>query len=121
MILVDTSVWVEHLRSGENNLAALLNRVAVATHPMIIGELACGNLNNRELFLSLLKSLPFVDQPTHEEVFYFIEQNTLTGRGIGFIDAHLMAAVALTSDCSLWTLDRRLKAIAQEMELAYHV
>ncbi len=121
MILVDTSVWIDHLRSGNRRLADLLNRVAVATHPMVIGELACGNLNNRALFLSLIKSLPVVDLPTHDEVFFFIDQHNLMGRGIGCIDAHLMASVALTSDCLLWTLDKRLNSIARDMELDCHV
>ena len=118
MILVDTSVWIDHLRTGEEGLAALLNTSQVLIHPYIIGELACGNLKNRTEVLGLLKDLPQAPVATHEEVLLFIEKNELMGPGIGFIDAHLLAATALANDAKLWTRDNRLVQAAVKMRLA---
>lgn len=119
MILVDTSVWVDHLRKGNKNLAGLLEQQQVLIHSMIIGELACGNLTNRDEILKLLGNLPTSKKASDNEVLYFIEQNNLMGRGIGFIDFHLLVSAALTHPAVLWTVDRRLGKIAEEMNLSY--
>lgn len=121
-MLVDTSVWVDFLRSGDPNLASLLKnmpgRNRVVMHPMIIGELACGNLNNRRSLLQLWNSLNTLILASHEEVLYFIEHHDLMGRGIGYIDAHLLASVALSMDVRLWTRELRLSRLAIELDLA---
>ena len=118
MILVDTSVWIEHLRQGDERLAALLNSAQVMMHPFVAGELACGNLQNRSNLLRLFGDLPQARTATHDEVLYFIEQQALMGKGIGFIDVHLLAAVALDGNMRLWTRDKRLHNIAKELKLA---
>lgn len=116
MILVDTSVWVEHLRHGLPRLATLLQEGEVMIHPWVIGELACGNLRKRSQVLELLQGLPAVTVASDTEVLLLIEREQLMGRGIGYIDAHLVAAARL-SHCRLWTQDRRLAAVAQEQGL----
>ena len=121
MILVDTSVWVDHLRAGEPHLASLLSDNQVLGHPMVIGELACGNLRNRDEVLRFLKGLPALPLATHDEVFYLIEERRLMGRGIGFIDAHLLAATALAAPAKLWTKDMRLLKVAVGLRLAYDI
>ena len=119
MILVDTSVWVDHLRVEEPHLVSLLNQDQVLGHPMIIGELACGNLRNRDELLQFLKGLPSIPSATHDEVFYLIEERRLMGSGIGFIEAHLLAATALAAPAKLWTKDLRLLRVAVSLRLAY--
>ena len=116
MILVDTSVWVEHLRHGLPSLATLLQEGEVLIHPWVIGELACGNLRNRQQVLELLLGLPMATVASDAEVMLLIEREQLMGRGIGYIDAHLLASARL-SHCRLWTQDRRLAAVAQEQGL----
>lgn len=118
MILVDTSVWVDHLRTGDENLAMLLNRSQVLMHPFVLGELACGNLANRDEVLGLFKNLPWSPVARDDEVLVFVEEQTLMGKGIGYIDAHLLAAVALEGSARLWTRDKRLHAVADELSLA---
>ena len=118
MILVDTSIWIDHLRSGDSALEQLLETGRVWTHPFVIGELACGNLKQRKTVLSLLEDLPHVRVATDDETLFFIETNALMGRGIGYIDAHLLAAVALTGSTRLWTRDKRLNAVAESLGLA---
>ena len=113
MILVDTSVWVEHLRHGLPRLATLLQEGEVLIHPWVIGELACGNLRNRQQVLELLLGLPMATVASDTEVLLLIERERLMGRGIGYVDAHLLASVRL-SHCRLWTQDRRLAAEAPE-------
>ncbi len=120
MILVDTSVWIEHLRKGDDRLAALLNSSRVVMHPFVTGELACGNLQNRDALLRLFRNLPQSPVATHEEALHFIEQRALMGKGIGFIDVHLLAAVALDGNMRLWTRDKRLHNIAKELDLAWN-
>jgi hypothetical protein len=115
---VDTSVWVDHLRDGNKSLAGLLNQARVMCHPFIIGELACGNISNRTEILTLLKSLPTVAQAKPEEVLYFIEQNSLMGTGLGYIDVHLAASARLAG-ISIWTLDRRFNAANRKLGLSY--
>jgi len=119
MILADASIWVDHLRKGTSHLAAALNRGEVLMHPFILGELACGNLNNRREVLRLLADLPGATTGTDPEVLEFIERHALMGRAIGYIDVHLLASVALTATARLWTRDSRLAAIAADMKLAY--
>ncbi len=115
-MLVDTSVWVEHLRRGEPTLSALLDRDEVECHPFIIGELACGFLRRRSEVLILLRRLPHVPIVGHDEVLAFVERRRLMGRGIGWIDAHLLASAALSSTL-LWSRDRRLSEVARELHL----
>lgn len=117
-VLVDTSVWVDFLRSGDSVLAKMLNRNRVVMHPMIIGELACGNLKNRQALLKLWNSLSNLTQASHDEVLYFIENHHLMGKGIGYIDAHLLASVALAMDVKLWTRDLRLSRLTIALDLA---
>jgi len=118
MILVDTSVWIDHLRTGDTELAALLNNSQVLMHPFVLGELACGNLSNRDEVLALLKNLPRAAVATDDEVLFFIEQRVLMGRGIGYVDAHLLAAVALDGSARLSTRDKRLQMVAADLKLA---
>jgi predicted nucleic acid-binding protein len=118
MILVDTSVWVDHLRVGNRKLQSLLEETEVLVHPFVIGELACGSLRNREEVLTLLQALPEAQVAEHGEVMHVVEQERLYGRGIGWIDAHLLASARL-SDAPLWTLDRRLSGIASALALAF--
>lgn len=118
MILVDTSVWIDHLRGGNAKLKALLSNAAVLIHPFVIGELACGNLHNRLQILNLLGDLPKSRVAADKEVMYFIEQNALMGRGIGYVDAHLLASVSLSSPARLWTVDRKLENVASDLGLA---
>ena len=119
MILVDTSVWVEHLRAGEAQLSALLERSLVVMHPMVLGELACGNLKDRQTLLDLWRNLPQLTTAADAEVLYFLEQQHLSGRGIGYVDVHLLASVSLSADARLWTRDRRLQENAEELGLAF--
>ena len=116
MILVDTSVWVEHLRHGLPRLATLLQEGEVMIHPWVIGELACGNLRNRSQVLDLLQGLPAAMVASDVEVLLLIEREQLMGRGIGYIDAHLLASARL-SHGRLWTQDLGLAAVAQEQGL----
>jgi len=119
MILVDTSVWIDHLRSGDDRLAQLLNRSQVVMHPFVIGELACGNLRQRDEVLRLLKNLPQAVVASHDEVLHLIEHKQLMGLGIGFIDAHLLASTILSDTTGLWTHDKRLQKVARGLELAF--
>ena len=119
MILVDTSVWVDHFRRHETALADALERGDVLTHPFVIGELACGNLKHRGEVLSLLQAIPAAVVSSDAEVLHFIERRNLMGKGIGYIDAHLLASVMLTEGAQLWTRDRRLDAIAADLRLAF--
>lgn len=119
MILADTSVWIDHLRDGDDDLAGLLEATSVMMHPFILGEVACGNLVNRAELLKLLSDLPRVSVATDPEVLFFIERQALMGRGIGYIDAHLLAAVSLSPHAKLWTRDKRLEGIADNLSLAY--
>lgn len=112
MILVDTSIWIDHFRKGSAELERLLGIAQVLTHPFVIGELACGNLGARARILELLGQLPQAPLASHDEVLHYIEQHSLMGRGIGIVDAHLLASVALGNGLSLWTLDKRLQSAA---------
>lgn len=118
MILVDTSVWIDHLRSGEPALAAVLQDERVLMHPFILGELACGNLRNRHEVLELLARLPAAPMATDAEALSLIAMRALMGRGIGYVDVHLLASVALAGEAKLWTRDRRLAAAAAALAMS---
>lgn len=118
MILVDTSVWIDHLRQGDSALVAALETGQVLVHPFIVGELACGNLANRREVLALLQALPRAPVASDEEALRFIETRRLMGRGVGYVDVHLLASVALHGSATLWTRDKRLAAVAAELALA---
>ncbi len=118
MILVDTSVWVDHLRSGDPRLSALLEEARVLVHPWVTGELALGQLSRRREILGLLNHLPQARVATEAEVMTLVETRRLYGTGIGYVDAHLLAATLLTADASLWTRDRRLAAAAADLRIA---
>lgn len=118
MILVDTSVWIDHFHRGVPRLAAALNDGAVFTHSFVIGELACGHLRDRKTVLSLLAELPGAEEASHDEVLGFIDRHRLWGRGVGYADMHLLASAALTPPVRLLTHDRRLRAIAESLDLA---
>ena len=119
MILADTSVWVDHLRASDKALAALLDAGMVLAHPFVIGELALGNLRQREIVLKALADLPHASVATDAEVLHFIERHALFGSGIWYIDAHLLAAVQLTASAELWTNDKRLHSVAAKLGLAF--
>ena len=114
--LVDTSVWIDHLRRGNNRLVDLLEDGVVVCHPFIVGELACGMLRNRDQILTLLNALPTAPIADHEEVLTFVDERKLAGRGLGWIDVHLLASVLL-ADYALWTLDKALGATAAELRI----
>jgi len=118
MVLVDTSVWVSHLREGEVGLEKLLIDGEVICHPFIVGELACGNLKNRLEILTYLQSLPMTILAEDEEVLKFIENNQLMGKGLGYIDIHLIASAILT-DVPVWTFDKTLDKIAKKIGINY--
>ncbi len=118
MVLVDTSVWVSHLRDGNAELANLLNDGNVLCHPLIVGELACGNLKDRALILSFMQLLPMSIEVEHDEVLTFIEDNRLMGKGIGYVDVHLITSAVLM-DASIWTLDKKLAQAANTLRIKY--
>ena len=115
MILADTSVWVDHLRRSDSALRAALEANQICIHPMVIGELACGNLRNRTILVNL-QLLPQATIATNDEALAMIEQHKLMGRGVGFVDVHLLASARL-SNATLWTRDKRLATIAAEFRL----
>ena len=119
MILVDTSVWVHHLRSADEALIDRLDTGQVLGHPFVVGELALGNLRQRDLVLSALQDLPQAIVATHDEVLRFIERQSLYGAGIGYVDAHLLASVRMTADATLWTRDKRLHTAAEGLGLGW--
>jgi predicted nucleic acid-binding protein len=118
LILVDTSIWVDHLRSGNEVLVGLLGVGMVLAHPFVIGELALGHLRQRAIVLDAMSDLPRASVATDHEVLHFIERNALAGHGVGYVDVHLLAAVRLTPGATLWTRDRRLHAVATRLDLA---
>jgi predicted nucleic acid-binding protein len=120
VILVDTSVWVRHLRVADGTLVALLDAGQVLGHPFVTGELALGNLRRRNLVIGSLLDLPQASMATNDEVLQFIHRYSLHGIGIGYVDAHLLAAVRLSPDAALWTQDKALQAAADRLGLAWH-
>ena len=117
MILADTSVWIDYFREGLPELAERLRRSIVVMHPFVVGELACGNFSNRDATLELLQQLRSVTVAEHDEVLSFIRAQELYGRGIGYVDAHLLTA-AVIEGCQLWTKDKRLHALAATLGVA---
>lgn len=117
MVLVDTSVWIEHFRKASPALSNLLLAQQVLMHPFVRGELACGNLHQRVELLRLFDDLPHSAVAADNEVMFYIEKHQLMGKGIGFIDAHLLAATSLTQGAKLWTKDRSLGALASQLRI----
>lgn len=117
MILVDTSIWVDHLRTTNAGLVRLLGEGGVLTHPFVIGELGLGNLRNRPIVLELLRQMPRAVSATDDEVLSFIEANRLHGLGVGYIDVHLLASAKLTVGVRVWTRGQRLAAVAERLDL----
>jgi predicted nucleic acid-binding protein len=118
MILVDTSVWVDHLRAADRELIGLLESGKVFTHPFVIGELALGNPARRRQVLGALTDLPQAQVATDDEILHFIDQFSLSGLGIGYVDVHLLASTRLTAGSSLLTRDKRLAGVAERLGLA---
>lgn len=121
MILADTSVWIAHLRGQEAGLTAQLVSGLVLTHPLVIGELAMGNLAQRAAILRVFDELPKAVAASHDEVMTLVDRHRLFGLGIGFVDAHLLASCRLTPDAELWTRDRRLHEAAERLSLAFDI
>ena len=119
MILIDSSVWIDHLRRGDASLSLLLESGRACTHAFVVGELACGNLKSRNNLLDLLRSLPTLAAATDDEVLFFIERHQLMGQGMGYIDIHLLAAVAMNGATQLWTRDKKLAEIADKLGLLH--
>jgi predicted nucleic acid-binding protein len=119
LILVDTSVWVDHLRRGDPRLVDLLERSIVTMHPFVVGEIACGSLNDRVSILELLQDLPAAAVAEGDEVLRFIERHALHGKGIGYVDVHLLASVALTEGAKIWTRDKKLLLVAEKLGCVY--
>ena len=117
-VLVDTSIWANHFRSSNTHLEGLLDNTEVICHPLIIGELACGNINNRKEILSLLSALPMAPEVDFDEALEFIELNNMMGKGVGFIDVMLLASSRL-AELPIWTNDKRLKEAAQGLYISY--
>jgi predicted nucleic acid-binding protein len=118
--LIDSSVWIDHLRAPNETLSALIERREVLTHPFVIGEIALGAIRSRAAVLAALDELPSVPVARDDDVLYLIEQHQLFGRGVGYIDAHLIAATRLRPGTKLWTRDRRLLAVANQFALSAH-
>lgn len=118
MILVDSSVWIDHLHQTDPTLERLLDDGLVLAHPFVIGEIALGRLRQRAVVIELLLDLPMADAVTDDELLAFVERHELFGHGIGLVDAHLLASVRLTFDVTLWTRDKRLLAVATSMAVA---
>jgi predicted nucleic acid-binding protein len=119
-ILVDTSVWIKHLKEGDKNLVPLLEQGLVTCHPFIIGELACGGIKNRHDIISLLNDLPSTDILDHYDIMEFIEYRKIMNKGIGYVDVHLLAS-ALVSETPLWTFDKALKKVANQLSIEYDI
>lgn len=120
MVLVDTSIWIDHLRGGDRTLARLLETARVACHVHVIGELALGSLKDRRTVLAQLKNLPRAPLATPDEVLTMIDYKRLAGRGVGYTDAHLLAGTLLDPDMRLWTRDKPLNAAAADLGIIHH-
>ena len=119
MILVDTSVWIEHFKRNDAELSALIGARVVISHPFVVGELACGTLRERDAVIGMLSRLPQAPVVGHDDVLGFVERHALMGRGIGWIDVHLLASTIVAGRVALWSRDRRLAAAAAEHRVAY--
>jgi predicted nucleic acid-binding protein len=118
MVLVDTSVWVSHFRHKNRDLERLLSQELVYCHSLIIGELACGHLTDRQEILSLIQELPQTIEATHEDVLIFIERHRLMGKGLGIVDVHLLASASL-SGLSIWTEDKPMRQVAHHLHIIH--
>ncbi len=118
MIIVDSSIWIDHFRSGDAELTDLLGREQVLIHPFVVGELALGNFRKRTIVLELLFDLPKAIAASDDEALEFIENNKLYGLGIGYVDAHLLASAFLSAS-RLWTRDKKLNEAAKKLSCAY--
>ena len=119
MILVDSSVWIDHFRRASAELTALLAARVVMAHPFVVGELACGHVSEREAVFSALASLPTAPVLPHGEVLAFVERHRLMARGIGWVDMHLLASAIVAGRVTLWSRDKRLMAAAADRGVAY--
>jgi len=119
-ILVDTSVWIKHLRESDKNLVRLLKQGLVACHPFIIGEIACGGIKNTHEIINLLTDLPSTDILDHYDIMEFIEYRKIMNKGVGYVDVHLLAS-ALVSETPLWTSDKALKKVANQLSIGYEI
>ena len=118
-VLADTSVWIDHFRSENPRFVNLLDNREVLIHPMVIGELACGNLSNRSATLEILSELPAIQAIEYGDILDFIEHNRLMGKGVDYVDVHLLASVAMADSASLWSYDRRLMDAATDLDIAW--
>ena len=116
MILVDTSVWIDHLRKTDEELSRHLDLGVILCHPFVIGEMACGNMKNRDEILELLVALPKSEVASHEEALHLVTDRKLWGKGIGWIDVHLLAS-ALLANCTLWTKDKALHSVSRSLNI----
>jgi len=119
MILVDTSRWIDYLNSGNSLLTQLLEEDCVLMHTMVLGEIALGNLKNRAYMLKIFGDLPQIKSASDEEILVIIEEYRLMGKGIGWVDAHLLTAIFNMEGTKLWTRDKRLYALVKELNLTY--
>lgn len=118
MIIVDTSVWIDHFQKSNPQLSAELNVGNVLAHPFVIGEIACGNVRNRVVILTSLQALAWANVASPTEILVFIERHKIMGKGIGYVDAHLLASTLLTKGASLWTRDRKLLEVAGQLNVS---
>jgi predicted nucleic acid-binding protein len=119
VILADTSVWINHFRARDAMLVDLLASAQILTHPFVIGEIAMGSLANRQQIIGLMKALPGITKADDEEILHFVDLLGLYGKGIGLVDAHLLAATLLTPGVRLWALDKRLATIAAGLRVSF--
>ena len=119
MILADTSVWVRHLRGQDSAFEALLDVQEIVSHPFVVGELLCGNLRPDSPVLKRIRQIESLPKATEEEVIGLIRFRRLMGRGVGYLDVHLVASVLITGATSLWSLDNRLAAVADELGIRF--
>lgn len=119
MILVDTSVWIDHLRRAESALGSVLENGLAMCHPFVIGELACGRLRERARIIDMWSKLPAAPVAMHDEALTFVSRHALAGRGIGWLDVHLLASTALAGGAKLWTYDKRLADVAADLGIGY--
>ncbi len=119
MILIDTSIWIDHFRVPEGGVLTLLAAEDVLVHPFVIGEVMLGNMRGRQQIAAMMRLLPAAEVASYEEILSFITVNRLGGTGIGYVDAHLLAAIKLTTGSRLWSRDKRLARVAEELGIAY--
>ena len=120
-VLVDTSVWIDHLHRSDEHLVELLRRSAVVAHPMIVGELALGSIVDRTAVLGALAGLRSISGARHVEVMHLVDRRSLFGRGLSLVDAHLLASTLVAENVTLWTRDKRLKAACDDLGVAHEV